>query len=207
MGTSYFARIKPSKEAKEALIDAINDNQYSKIEDCYHKMYGILEYDYANEKFKGGYVHLGKRSCGWKFLWNHNIAIKRNGHTEVIEHRDGIIEKRWKPDSSELKYLYPLTKEGIKAFIDRSDVEIFDEYGEEQWKDEFCDMAINWGYEKDDIGYDAGTYEEKYPEETKYICDSELTKLLERDGYKFSSVTKSDFYSDGLRFSTSTYFC
>ena len=207
MGTNFYLRFKPSKEAKEALIDAINDNQYSKIEDCYHEMYCSLEYDYANEMFKGGYVHLGKRSGGWKFLWNPNIAIKRNGHVVEVENEHGVIEKRWKVDASELIYFYPLTKEGIKTFIDKDDVIILDEYDEIQNKEEFWNMAFNWGHEKDDIGYDAGTYEEKYPEEKKYVCDSELIRLLEKEGYKFSSVTKSDFYSDGLRFSTSTDFC
>lgn len=207
MSCNFYARIKPSKEAKEALKGAIDIGFYQAIENCYKEMYSSLEYDYADEMFKGGYMHLGKRSCGWKFLWNPNIFIKRNGHTEEIENEHGVIERRWKIDASELIYFYPLTKEGIKAFIDRPDVEIYDEYDELQDKKEFWNMALNWGYEKDDIGYDARTYEEKYPEEKKYVCDSELIRLLERDGYKFSSVTKSDFYSDGLRFSTSTDFC
>ena len=207
MGVNYFARIIPSQEAKEALKVVIDGNVYRIISDLYKEMYGSLEYDYEDKMFKGGYVHLGKRSCGWKFLWNSNIFIKRNGHTEKIEYEDGSTGSRWIADPSETIYLYPLTKEGIKAFIDRDDVIILDEYDELQNKELFWDMALNWGYEKDDIGYDAGTYEEKYPEEKKYVLDSELIRLLERDGYKFSSVTKSDFYSDGLRFSTSTEFC
>lgn len=207
MGTNYYLRFIPSKEDKESLIDLINNDQYSKIEESYHKMYGSLEYDYADKMFKGGYVHLGKRSCGWKFLWNPNIFIKKNGHTEEIEYEDGSTGSRWITDPSETIYLYPLTKEGIKAFIDRPDVDIYDEYNVKQWKYEFWDMALNWGCDNDDIGYDAGTYEEEHPEEKKYVCDSELIRLLEKEGYKFSSVTKSDFYSDGLRFSTSTDFC
>ena len=206
MGTNYYARIKPSQFDKDCLKKLIDDDKYEALSLLYSKVYGSLEYDYADEMFNGGYVHLGKRSYGWKFLWNPNIFIKRNGHNVKIEHKDGTIEKSWKIDPSELIYFYPLTKEGIKAFIDRDDVIILDEYDELQNKEEFWNMAFNWGYEKDDIGYDAGTYEEKYPEEKKYVCDSELIKLLEKEGYKFSSVTKSDFYSDGLRFSTSTDF-
>lgn len=206
MSTNYYARLKPSQFDKDCLKKLIDDDKYEALSLLYSKVYGSLEYDYADEMFNGGYLHLGKRSGGWKFLWNPNIFIKRNGHTEEIKHKDGTIEKSWRVDPSELIYFYPLTKEGIKAFIDRPDVEIYDEYGEEQNKEEFWDMALNWGYEKDDIGYDAGTYEKAYPKHY-YKCDNELIRLLEREGYKFSSSTKSDFYNDNLRFSTSTEFC
>lgn len=54
--------------------------------------------------------------------------------------------------------------------------------------------------------WDAASYEAEYPRESRWQCSSELINLLEREGYKFGSWTRSDFYSDGLRFSTSTDF-
>lgn len=207
MSTNFYARIKPSKEAKEALKGAIDIDFYKAIEDLYKEMYGSLEYDYADEMFKGGYVHLGKRSCGWKFLWNPNIAVKHNGHMETIKHSDGSEERAYKVDPSELVYFYPLTKKGIKSFIDNKNVEIYDEYGDKQDKEEFWNMALKWGFEKEDKGWDADGYEKEYPNESRFVCDSELIRVLRSSGYKFTSSTNSDFYSDGLRFSTSTEFC
>ena len=46
----------------------------------------------------------------------------------------------------------------------------------------------------------------KKDELKKMIDDDELVKALEAEGYKMISKTLSDFYSDGLRFSTTTHF-
>lgn len=52
---------------------------------------------------------------------------------------------------------------------------------------------------------DSRLYKEIHPSRI-HISRSELIKALEEEGHKMISKSLSDFYSDGLRFSTSTYF-
>ena len=67
-------------------------------------------------------------------------------------------------------------------------------------------MALNWTTWRDKEAWDAATYEAENPDEHHYRCSSDLIDLLEREGFEFTSDTCSDFYSDGLRFATSTEF-
>lgn len=183
MGCNFYARIKPSKEAKEALKGAIDIDFYQAIEDCYKEMYSSLEYDYADEMFKGGYIHLGKASGGWKFLWNPNWSF-------ILTQINPIgIPNKWKMVS-----FYPLTKKGIKDFIDREDVEIYDEYGKKQNKEKFWQMALTWC--TDGLDGDTSKCDPYKPDDYDRIVSA---------GIKLTNY--HDFYSDGLRFSTSTEFC
>lgn len=198
MGTNFFGRIIPSKSRKEKLQTAIENNDFSTIHELYSQMYGNLRYE--GDEFRGSNVHLGKRSAGWKFLWNPNLYPI----TEIYKDENGM----W-VSSKELTghYFYPLTLEGIKTFVNRDDVEIYDEYGEKQDKEEFLDMAINWVTWKDEPAYDSKTYYEEYPYDySGYACNNRITQYLEQIGMEFISDSKSDFYSDGLRFATSTEF-
>ena len=204
MGTNYYAHIIPPHYRKSDLCEAIELNNFKLIRELTDEMYSSIRMEYG--KIIGGTVHLGKRSGGWKFLWNPNVLIIRNGHIEWEESSEGKLG-RWIPEPSHLKYLYPLTKEGIKAFIDRDDIIIYDEYDEYQDKDDFWQMALAWG-QKD--GYDAASYEEHEEKEggyRQYPITGELTDLLIDEGYKFTSYSNSDFYSDGLRFAGFTEFC
>ena len=199
MSTNYYARILPSKERKKELHDAIETDDFSLISRLKTEMYDSIQLDDDNEII-GGEVHLGKRAGGWKFLWNPNVFVIRKGH---------IVEDRFVPDPSIPKYFYPLTKQGLHDFIFREDVLIYDEYDELQDKEEFWKMALDWGYEKEDEGWDAASYEEyerEHSNYTQYPITGELTDLLKREGYKFTSYTNSDFYSDGLRFAGFTDF-
>lgn len=123
MGTNYYARIIPKEEDKQKLIDAINNNQYDIIEDLASEFYGKRD-DYSGI---GNVIHLGKRSGGWKFLWNPNVI------------------KVWDSEACDYayNYVYPLTKEGITNFVMREDVIITDEYGEQQDPKEFLEMAFS----------------------------------------------------------------
>ena len=144
MGTNYYARIIPKEEDKQKLIDAINDDKGDLIEDLASELYGERN-EYTR---KGNVIHLGKRSCGWKFLWNPN----------VIRYADGYLDenKQYVP-VYKYDYVYPLTKQGITDFVMREDVIITDEYGERQDPKEFLEMAFSWG-EPD--GWTGKTYEE-----------------------------------------------
>ena len=199
MGTNYFCHIIPSKERKKELHDAIEANDFPLINKLKEEMYDSIRMEYGEEKIIGGVVHLGKRSSGWKFCWNPNVFVVRQGHLEDTPYGTRI----WVEEPSTGKYLYPLTKTGIHDFIFREDVLIYDEYDELQDKEEFWNMALSWGYEKGNEGWDSASYEERH---TSYPITGELTDFLKREGYKFSSDTNSDFYSDGLRFAGFTYF-
>lgn len=162
MGTNYYARIIPSKERKEKFKKLIDDNNFDAK-------------DEINDLFKD--VHIGKRSGGWKFLWNSNL-------------NEPIYDK--------------LTKKCISEFLHRPDVKIYNEYDEGPIDpDEFMDMALNWC--KD--GYDGKTYREEYRLQYNpcFKLSEHYVKLFNDNGYKVDDYD-SDFYSDGLRFSTSFEF-
>lgn len=199
MGTNYYAHILPTKKRKKELNDAIEANDFHLIRQLTNEMYGRLEKSYDNDELLGGEVHLGKTSYGWKFLWDPNVYVVRNGHMEDVNG-----QRRYIPDPDTPLYLYPLTKQGLHDFIFREDVLIYDEYEELQDKEEFWQMALSWGYDKDNEGYDAASYEEYEREQNNYYREypitGELTDFLKSEGYEFTSWTNSDFYSDGLRF-------
>ena len=200
MGTNYYAKIIPSKERKKELHDAIEADDFSLISKLKTEMYDSIQLD-DDREIIGGKVHLGKMSHGWKFLWNPNVFAIRQGHLE-----DTSSGRRYVPDPSIPKYLYPLTKQGLHDFIFREDVLVYDEYGEEQNKKEFWKDALEWGQSD---GWDAASYEEyerKHSNYTQYPVTGELTDLLRQEGYKFTSYSNSDFYSDGLRFAGFTEF-
>ena len=201
MGTNYFGRILPSKERKKELHDAIEADDFSLLSRLKAEMYDSIQLDDDNEII-GGKVHLGKSSGGWKFLWNPNVSVIRQGHLE-----DSPTGRKYVPDPSIPKYLYPLTKQGLHDFIFREDVLVYDEYGEKQDKEEFWKFALEWGQPD---GWDAASYEKKYEREhgtyTQFPVTGELTDLLRQEGYKFTSYSNSDFYSDGLRFAGFTEF-
>ena len=188
MGTNYYARIIPKEEDKQQLIEAIKRDDFDSVPDLASELYGHRN-DYSG---LGGVIHLGKRSSGWKFLWNPN----------VIEYCDGYLDenKKYIPVYKH-KYVYPLTKQGIIDFVMREDVYIVDEYKEIQDKQEFLDMAFNWCLD----GLDSKEYQEnpKYEASMYYGLDVQTRKKWESLGFK---VEYFDFYSDGLKFSTSISF-
>ena len=198
MSTNYFAYIIPSKQRKMDLHHAIDLNDFDLINKLVDEMYGDITQDY-NQNITGGVVHLGKRAGGWKFLWDPNVFVIRHGH---VEDKNG--QREWVEEPSTGKYLYPLTKQGLHDFIFREDVLIYDEYHELQDKEEFWQMALSWGYDKDNEGWDAASYEAYEREQNNYYREypitGELTDFLKSEGYEFTSWTNSDFYSDGLRF-------
>ena len=183
MGTNFYARIIPKESDKQALIEAINNDQPDLVEELTQKLYGTRN-EYIGQ---GSRIHLGKRSGGWKFLWNPNVV------------------KVWDSDACEYahNYVYPLTKEGIMKFVMRDDVVITDEYGEvwDNW--EFFNEALNWC--KD--GLDGKEYQTnpKYADSRgTYYPSPERDNFWRELGYEPEYY---DFYSDGLRFSTSVEFC
>lgn len=179
MSTNFYARVIPTADEKQELIDAINNDDAKLVEELSQALYGTRD-----EYNQGKRIHLGQRACGWKFLWNPNVI------------------QIWDSEACNYKwdYIYPLTKEGITNFVSRDDVVITDEYGEVLSAEEFLDMAFNWCLD----GIDSKEYHTnpKYDASSYYRNYEECQKWREL-GYE---VEYYDFYSDGLRFSTSTSF-
>lgn len=188
MGTNYYARIIPSKERKEHLKQLIDENKFNEIQEEVNLMYGS-DTQYSN----GAEIHLGKRSAGWKFLFNPNFE----------------------------KY-YPLTKEGLMNFLKRDDVIIYSEYfgpnngvyeytddpddcnkdGEYLWTPkQFMDMALNWNK---DYGLTGKEYEES-EHAKKYGYGSYKRYGDDREAYWIERGYKPEYYNffnDGMRWST-----
>ena len=210
MGTNYYGRIIPNKKRKEELCDLItNSNDFNLIRDEISKTYGRIEYPSDADSGNYGVVHLGKRSGGWKFLWNPNIYLIRNGHSEKEKIDEGHYRYRWIKEPNSAYYVYPLTKKGIKEFIDREDIEIYDEYNEKQDKDEFFKMALEWTVWNNKEAWDSKSYTEWEQSQGRYSYisagDTEYIRLLTQEGFNVE-WPYNDFYSDGLRFSISTKF-
>ena len=200
MGTNFYARIIPKEDEKNELINKIANNKFDEIEDLASELYGHRN-EYTR---KGNKIHLGKRSCGWKFLWNPNI----------IRYCDGYIDPETKEFVPVWKYdqVYPLTKQGITDFCNREDVIITDEYGEQYTSKEFLEMAFSWG-EPD--GWVGKTYEEDprsgpssyrnyyWSEKYQRGMHSKEDEMWFDLGY---IVEYYDFEADGLRFATSINF-
>ena len=200
MGTNFYARIIPKEDEKNELINKIVNNKFDEIEDLASELYGKRD-QYTR---KGNVIHLGKRSCGWKFLWNPN----------VIKYWDSHMDPETKEYVSVVKYdyVYPLTKQGITEFVMREDVIITDEYGEQQDPKEFLEMAFSWG-ESD--GWTGKTYEED-----PRSGPSSYRNYYWSEKYQRGMHTKEDemwfdlgyvaeyydFEADGLRFATSIEF-
>lgn len=64
MGTNFYKKIPLAKRDKEALKEAVEKEEFEVDE------YGVIKFD--NLDLKPNYIHIGKRSGGWKFLFDFN---------------------------------------------------------------------------------------------------------------------------------------
>lgn len=154
MGTNFYARLTlKSRDRFKAIKNQI-DEYYSQ---------------YKCEGLYGKYVevHLGKRSCGWKFLFNANKGE-----------------------------LYELSRKGITKFLEENKVKVYDEYGRSFTIKEFWEEEVPWE------GLDCKKYYEKYPEERRCFYQSKPPEWAK----KYNPDDYGEFYSDGLRFTTSQFF-
>jgi len=191
MGTNYYAKIIPTKERKQKIIDLLDKDEIDEAKQMIDDVYGEIRESQGH--LVGGSVHIGKRSAGWQFLWDANLFTSRHlrlqpNSTTTYSYEDCPIQ---------IVSLYrELTIEGISEFLHQPNVILYDEYNVKQDVDEFLEMAKNWkGYSADDNPFS----------ETSFVLRNEFTDLLENSGYKLSD-DKSEFYYQGLRFSTSNGF-
>ena len=187
MGTNYYARIIPKEEDKQELIKAIQEDNFNAVTSLASELYGSRN-EYSH---KGNEVHLGKSSCGWKFLWNCNIHRFPNGYLD--DDKNYILEY-------DFDYVYPPTKEGIINFVMREDVYVIDGHGKVQDKTEF----LNYAFNKEGIDGKEYYTNPKYDSGTYWGEDKETLAKYKELGF---TPEYGEFYSDGLRFATSIDFC
>lgn len=195
MGTNFYARIIPTRKRKDALKELIDlSTDFRKIRDEVAATYGETnEYNW-----EGGEIHLGKRSGGWKFLWNPNQWKVNEGSYDTKQQKyiDNWVVKKY----------YDLTKESILKFLLRPDVELYDEYGEkfedkEAWFNEIVARDSQLWADKDPM-LDGEAYYKKCAAEGKpeHSFPDSREQFWRDLGYEPTGYY--DFYSDGLRFST-----
>lgn len=124
-------------------------------------------------------IHIGKRSGGWKFLFNH-----QNG-----------------------KYFDPQHQESLKAWLNDPHYKIVDEYGDEFTFEEFWQMARDWDSDPNN-NWDGEAYA-KYEREHGNCYDMTSCISEAEQTYNMFGVRPlyHDFWLDGLRYSTLTEFC
>ena len=179
MGTNFYVRIKASEQQKQALRETFEDF-IDRRSNC--EFLELLE-DFNKE------IHLGKRSCGWQFLWNHN-----NG-----------------------KY-YDLTLDSIKEFVEANNGLVWDEYGDSYDWNTFINDEIGYCLYKIEGLHNGESYENwvlSQPlggwitigdkRQAKNYLSQSHTNIIKGKEYK---VCCYDFTTEeGLRFSDSTEFC
>lgn len=154
MGTNYYAVKKLSNDKKKEMILLLENDKY----DDFDKLY--------NSEIKK--IHLGKSSCGWKFLFNYN-------HFNF----------------------YQPTRESINEFLINNDITIYDEYGGKITVDKFWEMVDLKSGGMDNKEY-YSKYEEQFPymmleENVPYYLTKYNAECHEfyNDGLRFS--TSCDF--------------
>lgn len=199
MSTNFYALKLPTMERKKELTELLNSDDFNNILSEMDTTFGDFQMD--GDVPIGGKIHLGKRSAGWKFLWNPNIYCIKHGH---------MVNSFWTWEPNTYFSLYPLTVNGIWNFINNPNIIVINEYNEIQDKEKFFDGALKWITWKGKPAWDSKSYAEwERSHGNQYDCiqyKNDLVDHLISEGYKMISESCTDFYSDGLRFSTSTKF-
>lgn len=167
MSTNFYIRKKMNKEHHDVLIGMINNYEVENVEDFIHENF---------EK-----IHIGKRSCGWEFLWNFNDGKYYTSGKELLD----------------------LLKSGEYIMLDEYNRQYptFEKFWEEisPWIKTDQDNPI------DEHLLDLETYyKTKYSGEHIYY---EKTTLIEKykELYNIDVNDYGEFRSDDLRFSTSDF--
>lgn len=148
MGTNFYAKIKRKSRERDEILKRvksyINENDFEPVDRIFKEGVDTIK------------IHLGKRSAGWKFLFNANRG----------------------------KY-YELTKEGITKFVEsEASGKVEDEYGreftiEDFWEDEIKNF-LNKGYDLESYYHDHP--EDILPE---YCYDKGCSELVKYNPNKY----------------------
>ena len=166
MGTNYYMKRIPTEDDIQKITELTKQRMFDELQ------------EYVNEM--NANIHIGKRSGGWKFLFNH---------------QDG-------------KYFDPQYQESLKAWLNEPHYRIVDEYGEEFTFEEFWQMTRDWDSHPNN-NWDDSAYAKYEREQGNWFYNSacsvdEAERIFRRFGVR---PVYHDFWLDGLRYSTSTEFC
>lgn len=102
MGRNFYLKRKLSSAKKQELIDNLNEDNYDKCNEI------LNEYKP---------IHIGKRSAGWKFLWNaNNFKYFEPGKKSILEFlKSGII----KDEYDDIYTFEQFWNEELKGFLDK----------------------------------------------------------------------------------------
>lgn len=97
MGTNYYRLPKDLIEIRQKLKDAIDNASDLQLTNSLSNrgsslFEDIVNYDWKDEEGNNVLVHLGKRSGGWKFLWNfHRMKFYHDKETLLNFIREGRV--------------------------------------------------------------------------------------------------------------------
>lgn len=160
MGTNFYIHQKLSQEDKEKVINLLNEDKYGEIKQL------LLDYDE---------IHIGKRSCGWKFLWNSNnfTYFKPNKESLIEFLKRGIIYDEY----GETFTFDQFWNEELKGFIENSEIDLWDlekAYQEEPPK--YRHYITEWEKEKfEELGVKPNQYGEFYIDELRFTTCTEFS--------------------------------
>lgn len=160
MGTNFYCKHIPTEEEYKKMQEALTNKQLDKLEELLHD---------AKKEY-----HIGKRSCGWQFLFAPHIKI-REGFSN-----SGQVVSPWENKL-----------ESIKEYLSRPDVIIYDEYGTEFTPEQFWNKEIGYClYNDPENSINGEQYDKKHPNKRSGISLDSMEFTTE-EGLRFS--TDEDF--------------
>lgn len=166
MSTNFYMKRLPTEEDQRTILDLAQAQEYAQLS---RFVDSILEP-----------IHLGKRSCGWKFLWNHN-----NG-----------------------KYWSMTDPRTLEDFIYNKSYQIVDEYDQPYTAYEFMKMVEDW--DKDpvnrftDESYEKWERENGNPNYSIRCNERDAYYIHSMTGYR---PVYNDITIYGIRYCVSSEFC
>lgn len=123
MGTNFYCRRinQATRDELRIKFDKLHEDLVKCIDNVIPNYSQVLnEFLWDNEDLEQE-IHLGKRSCGWQFLWDYHNGI----------------------------YFKP-TLESIKEFLSQDDIVIYNEYGEKFTLEQFINEEVGSSLYKDE---------------------------------------------------------
>lgn len=165
MGTNYYAVYIPTEED-------IKELNKLRVKNLFDKVHQNIEL-WSNE------IHLGKRSGGWQFLFDHN----------------------------NVEYYKP-TRSSLEDFLRSGNYLVKNEYGEYFEIDEFFKIVDDWNTDPHNHWTYESYYEEHPSEYVGYFkTPYNIQQMLYNKAGIVIKPEDMDFDSDGLRWSSTTDFC
>lgn len=179
MGTNYYAKVIPtlSLEQKDKYKKAIDEVDFKTLKFLQLDLDYPPNYPAEFREFGDSLIHLGKNTSKG-FKWNPQCYV------------------RWNKDV--VKLYKHFTKEAIKDLIFRKDILILDEYDDVIDKNEFYGKFIKGEIKETNpfsLNYTKRTYNSSLIDYLRSLKDIKMNN------------SNTEFYSDGLIWSTCTEFC